>query len=143
MKTFTRLPTELSLGFSSIDRVTKIVTGPVANKLNEIGMRPTVRTRSTFVKKRTNRSREIYVADFVVSANVVILARLAIRANGEKRLDMVIYVKPITNVPTIAINRNRSVRQGLANDRRNQLLAVLKWAIIVRAIGNNGRQTER
>ena len=106
LKTVPWLPAKFPLGFGSIDRVAKIVAWPIGDEFNAIGMVATIPTRSSFVKKPTNRCREVYVADLVVSTNVVAGTGPAILANSEKCSDMVIYVKPIADVTALAINWN-------------------------------------
>ena len=69
-----------------------------------------------------------------MSTDVVTAASLAFLVHGEKGRDMVLYIKPIADVPSLAIDRNRLVQEGLAYDCRNQFFAVLERAVIVGAI---------
>ena len=132
------LPSKLSPGFTSIDRIAVIMARAIGDELNATAMILTIRTWSAFVKNGTNCMSEIYIADFVISANVVTASDVAFRADSQERRDMVIDVKPIAHVLAFSIYQNRLTQQSLTDYPWNQFFAVLKRAIIVRTIRDNG-----
>ena len=53
---------------------------------------------------------------------------------------MIFHIQPVTDVQTLAVNRQRLVSQSISNHQRNQLLREVIRTIVVRATRNGHRQ---
>src|SRR5205085_5893415 len=56
---------------------------------------------------------------------------------------MIGHVKPIANVESLSVNRNRLFRQRRSYHCRNEFLCVLIRTVVIGAVGHSDRQTIR
>lgn len=93
-----------------------------------------------FVEQCAKGMHHFDVLLLIMAADVVGLADHTFGHDFVQCTGMVFDVKPITDLVTFAVDRQRLAFQRIENDQRDQLLREMAWAIVVRAIGNQGRQ---
>src|ERR1051325_5059857 len=135
-------PAEFLLNLARVDRVTAVVAGTVLHERDQLA-RIAAETRVHFVDEIADQFDDADVGPFVVAADVVSLAELAAAEDGPERFGVVADVEPVADVHAVAVNRNRLAGEDALDDDRDELLGKLIWAVVVRAIGNNGRQAVR
>ncbi|MNT67991.1 hypothetical protein D3C72_2061850 [compost metagenome] len=52
---------------------------------------------------------------------------------------MVFHIEPVTDLVALAIDRQRLAIQGIEDHQRDQLLGEVAWAVVIGAVGDNGR----
>lgn len=77
----------------------------------------------------------------IVATDVVDFTNTALVNNQINSLSVVFNIQPVTNVQTLAVNRQWLVSQSIGNHQRNQLLREVIRAIVIRATGNGHRET--
>ena len=70
-----------------------------------------------------------------MAANIVDLARDSGFKNALNGLAMILNIKPIPDVKTIAVNRQGLSGEGIVNDQWDQLFRKLERPIVIRAVG--------
>ena len=77
-----------------------------------------------------------------MSANIVNLPHSSFPDNKVDGLTMVGYIEPVTNILSLAVDRNAFIVQRSGNYQRDQLLREMVGTVVVGATGNGHRQTE-
>jgi len=105
-----------------------------------------VRTRGAAefaVQKVADEIHDIYIAPFVIAADVVDPAGNAPLQHGLHRPRMVLHMEPVTHVQPIAIYRQRLLRNDIVDHEGYQLLREVVRPVVVGAAGDCDGQSER
>ena len=88
--------------------------------------------RPGFAQPVEDHLGDLDVAALAAAADVVDLAGRAALEHHVERRAMIGHVQPVTHVLTIAVERQRLVREGVGDEQRDDLLGVLARSEIVR-----------
>ena len=92
------------------------------------------------IEQLADRLHNSEIGALIATADVVSFANPAALNHVRERLSVILNVEPIAYVLTVAINRQRFVGEAPDDHVRDQLFREMIGAIIVGAIGNDGRQ---
>ena len=76
----------------------------------------------------------------VMTTDVVDFTNTTLVDDQINGLAVIFHIQPVTDVQTLAVNRQRLVSQSISNHQRNQLLREVIRTIVVGATGNGHRQ---
>ena len=82
---------------------------------------------------------EVDVLPLVESADVVGFGDAALMEYEVYRAGMVLDIEPVTHVLTLSIDRKRLAVTDIIDKQWDKLLRELVWAVVVRAVGHDGR----
>ena len=77
-----------------------------------------------------------HIGAFVMPSHIVNLTQATLLNNHVNCLAVILYIEPVSNLHTVAVNRQLFVLQGVVDHQRNQLFRELVWAVIVRTPGD-------
>ena len=77
---------------------------------------------------------------FVMATDIVNFTNATIVNNQINSLAVIFNIQPVTDIQTLAVNRQWLVSQSISNHQRNQLLREVIRTIVVGATGNSHRQ---
>ena len=84
---------------------------------------------------------EVDVLPLVESADIVSFCDLAFMEDKIDRTCMILDIEPVTHVLALALDRKLLAVTDVIDKERNKLLRELIWAVVVRAVGHDGRHT--
>ena len=119
------------MDFCRINRVAAVVAFSVRDIRDEI---------LRFPELLTNELYDIDISHLIVSADIVDLAHAAVRKDEVNRLAMILHIEPIAHIFSVAVHRQRLVRQSIGNHQRNQFFRELIRSVIVAAARNRHRK---
>lgn len=117
-----RQPAEFVVDLGWVDSVTLVVTLAVSNVFDQ-GVR--------LVQVVTDQLNDVDVVHFVVATDVVDFANRPLFQNEVDGLAVVFNVKPVADVLTFTVNRQRLVVQGSLNHQWDQLFRELVRAVVI------------
>lgn len=133
-----RLPIQFAAHLAGIDGITAVVARSVGHigDLIAIG----ARLRHHLVEQIADGMNDVQILFLVVTANVVGLADHSCGDHGIECTRMILNIEPIADLVALAINRQRLAIQRIEDDQRDQLFGEMIGAVVVGAVGNDGRQ---
>ena len=108
--------------FCCINRITQIISRSIFNKDKHIAW---------FVHELENKFCNINIISFIVHASIVDFARFTFMQHEIQGITVIIYMDPITNILSIAMNRNRFIFEQSKYRNRNKFFWILEWSIII------------
>jgi hypothetical protein len=138
-----RLPAELAPDLGGIDRIARVVARPVGNEFDEPFVRPVRALRQHLVEQRADRAHHLDVSALAVAADIVGLARSALREHRSQSLGVVLHMQPVAHVFPFAVDRQPFSSERAEDHQRDQLLGKMKRAVVVRAVGGERWQAMR
>lgn len=137
-----RYPSQLSLDLGGIDRVSAVMARTIGHEGDQLFIRTEGRIpRPQLIEQLADGFDYFQIAFFVVAADVVRLTDYAARNHFEQRPSMIVHKQPVTDLRTVAIHRQRFAMNGVENYMGDQLFREMVWPVVVRAVGDNHRQT--
>ena len=138
-KSFLRLPSKLTAHLGRIDGIAAIVAGAIRH----IGDLLTIRARfwHHLVQQIADGVYHLQILLLVVTADVVGLPDHAGGHHLVESARVVFHIEPVTDLVALAIDRQRLAIQRVEDDQRDQLLGEVVRAVVVGAVGDDGRQT--
>src|SRR5690606_18889190 len=136
-----RLPTKLRSDLGRVNRITPVVARSVGHEGNLLAIGFSVCARFLLVQNIADRFYDAQVRALVVAADIVRLANFAGGDHQRQRPRMVVDVKPIADILAPAIDRQFTPIQRTQGHKRNELFGEVVWPVIVRAVGDQDRQT--
>ncbi|MNJ46822.1 hypothetical protein D3C77_419610 [compost metagenome] len=136
-------PPQLTLDLAGVDGIALVMARAVVNESNQLGIVGHSRRtlwRELF-EQRADSTNNIDVFLLVVATNVVGLADLAFADHFEQCTGMVLDEQPVPYLQAIAVNRQRLTSEGVEDHQRNQFFREMERPVIVRAVGDQCRQT--
>ena len=98
-------------------------------------------SRAAFsVEEIADRFNDLKIGALGTPADNVALADRARSQDQLKRANMVVDVKPVANIVTLAVDRQGLFIEGIQDRERNELFRKMKGTVIVRAVGESDRQ---
>ena len=97
-------PPQLTLKFGRIYGITQIMTGAVSNVCNQVHI-STLRPSKQTVNGIDQDFDNVNIFPFVKATYIVSLSHLALMENHINCTGMILNIKPVTHVLTLAINR--------------------------------------
>ena len=133
-----RLPSKLTAHLGRIDGIAAIVTRAIRHIGDLIAIR--ARFRHHLVQQIADGVYHLQILLLVVTANVVGLSDQASGHHLVERARVVFHIEPVTDLVTLAIDRQRLAIQRVKNDQRDQLLGEVVRAVVIGAVGDDGWQ---
>ena len=134
------LPTQFLLQFSRIDGVTHIMTLAVGYISDEIHILAFLSAEQS-IHGLDNHFDDIDILPLVETTDIVGLGNLTLVENHIDGTGMIYYIQPAAHILTLTIYRQWLAMTDVVDEQRNQLLRELVWAVVVRAVGHDGRHT--
>src|SRR5664279_3480488 len=106
-KRFARSPSQLSLKLGAVDRVPTVVPRAIGDMSNLNGVGLAVGTRAFPVQQCADGLHDLDVGLLTQAADVVRLAATALAQDEPDRGGMIFDVKPVADLPAIAVDRQR------------------------------------
>ncbi|MNH14501.1 hypothetical protein D3C79_740940 [compost metagenome] len=75
----------------------------------------------------------------VMTTDVVGFANHTCGNHGIECTGVIFYIEPVTDLVALAVDRQRLAIQGVEDHQRDQLLGEVAWAVVIGAVGDNGR----
>jgi hypothetical protein len=104
-------------------------------------VRPAVRTK--LVKRSTNALYDLQVRALILSTDIVGFTWQSVLQDQIERFSVILDIKPVANIGTVPVNRQRLPFECVQNHQRNELLRELIRAIVIGAVGDDNWQTVR
>ncbi|PAV72886.1 hypothetical protein WR25_21003 [Diploscapter pachys] len=142
LERFGRRPAEFVADAAGVDRIALVVAGAVGDRGHLLGIGLAVGTRATIVEDRAQRLYHLDVLSLVVAADIVGAPRLTPLEHRLQRADVILDVQPVAHLVALAVDRQRLAIQGLGDHQRDQLFGEVIGPVIVRAVGDQHRQSE-
>jgi hypothetical protein len=101
------------------------------------------RKASHFVHHVADGLDDVDVALLVPAPNVIRLPNPASREHVRDRFAVILHIKPVANVLTVAVNGKRFTVARVQNHQRYQFLRKLKPSVVIRAVCGQNRQPVR
>ena len=136
-----RRPTQLSPDLGCIDGVTEVMSRPVSDERDLIGIGTVVAPWRMPIELGADLANEVDVATLTSCANVVPLPRSSSLPYSQQRAGMILHVDPIADVVAAAVNRNWSVPERCADHRRYELFRKSIRPVIIRTAGHDYGQS--
>ena len=127
-----RQPAQLIVNLGRVDCIAHIMALTVTNMGNQA-----LRLAQLFA----DNFHDFNVLLLVVTTDIVDFTHATLMDNQVDCLTVILHIQPVTDIQTLAINRQRLISQSIGNHQRNQLLREVVRAIVVGATGNGHRQT--
>ena len=115
----------------------------MARAILDVRDEPCVRTCdiwSQLIEQSTHRAHDVDVGLLVPTANVVSLTETTAREHRADRAAMIGDVEPVTNLLTIAVDRQWLACKRVDDHQRNELFGKMIRPVVVRAIGRHDWQ---
>ena len=96
----------------------------------------TGRLRAQLVHDRADGLHHLEIGALIVPAHIVCLADRALLVDEAEGLDVIVDVKPVTNVRALAVDGERLPVKAIEDDERNQFLGEVVRPVVVRAVGD-------
>lgn len=96
--------------------------------------------RTQFIEQCAKGMHDFDVLLLVMTADVVGLANNTFSHDFVQSTGVIFDIEPVTNLVSLAINRQGLAFQRVKDDQRDQLLREVAWAIVIRAVGDQYRQ---
>jgi hypothetical protein len=107
-------PAQFFFDLNRINRIAPIVAGSIGNKADQLPSRGTARGKiGKIVKNIANGVYHLEICTLTTATNVVPAPYLPFSEDLNKGPDVILYVKPIANVASIAVNRKRLEFDGV------------------------------
>src|SRR5262249_13370123 len=129
------LPAELAAELHVIDRIAQIVTRPVLDEADELGMRAVRRLRQLLGENGADLPPQVDVAALGAAADIVGLADSAATQHKLESASVVLDEEPVADIGAGTVDRQRLALDGVEDDERDELLGKLVGPVIVRAVG--------
>src|SRR5213078_2573832 len=107
---FTGLPSKLFLDEPAVNRVAEIVTESVGDRCKKVCIL-SAGARALLIEDRADLTRDVFVSPLASSSDEI---RLSVHSASHHKIDrdtMIGDVKPVANVETLSVNRNRLLGQ--------------------------------
>ncbi len=130
------------LQFCRVDRITKIVAGPVGDKGYQL-FRVTLGASEFPVHDRAEKTNEIDVFPLVTSTDSIGFTSFAVMVDHIDRADVIDDPEPVSHILTFSVNRQRFPVFDVVDTERNQLFGKLESTVVVRAVADKNRKTVR
>src|SRR5262249_36992940 len=136
-------PAKLAFDLARINPVAPVMTRPVCHERNLLSIGLAVVARLTLVQKVAELMHDFKIRPLAGCTDIVDLAWRAPLQDAPDCGTMIRDIKPVANILSVAIDRQRLPSESAVNDKGDQLFGELIGAIIVRAIGGEDRQAIR
>src|SRR5262249_41102216 len=84
---------------------------------------------------------DLQIGPLVAATDVVFFARLTVCERQQNARAVIFDKKPVAHITAVSVNRQWLSVKRIEQHQRNQLFRKLIWTVVVRAIGNDRRQT--
>ena len=125
------LPAELAAQFGGVDGVAAVVAGAVLDPIEVVGV---------LAHHLQDHAQDRDVVPLAVGADEVGLAHAALREDGPHGARVVLGVDPVAHVLALAVELGANAVDDVGDLARDELLDVLVGAVVVRAVGDRGRE---
>jgi len=133
-----RLPAYLISDFRRINGITPVMAGPIRDGADPLPDLFRV-SAAALCDDLTNGMNNLEIGAFFAGADIVNRTDLALRQNVENRPAVVLNVKPLANLFSVAIHWKIKAVNAVSNQQRNQLFRKLIGTIVVRATRYHNR----
>lgn len=138
LESFLRLPSKLTAHLGRIDRIAAIVTGTIRYIGDLIAVGADLGHH--FIQQIADGMNDVQILFLVMAADIVCLADHTSGNHGIKRAGVIFHIEPVTDLVTLAVHRQRFAIQRVEDHQRDQLLGEVVRAVVVGAVGDDGRQ---
>ena len=125
------LPAELAAQLGGVDGVTAVVARAVAHPVEVVGI---------LTHGNEDGAQDVDVVLLAVGADEVGLAVAALGEDVPDGARVVLGVDPVADVPPVAVELGALTVDDVGDLARDELLDVLERAVVVRAVGDRGRE---
>src|SRR5580704_16070475 len=129
-----RLPVELTFRLAAIDGIPQVVPGTITDKFNQ---------SLRFSEQLEQHAGQVDIANFLVTAEVVDLARLPLAQSRVDSPAVIMHVNPVADILPRAIHGQRLVFESLRDEEGNNLFRELVGPVIVGAASDYAGKPER
>lgn len=133
-----RFPAEFALEFGGVDGVALIVAGTVGDKGDEVQV-SALRAAEQTVGGLYQQLYKVYILPLIEAAYIVGLGGSALMENQIDRPGVVLNIKPIPHILSLAIDRQGLTLAYVVDKQRNQLFRELIRPVIVGTVGHYSR----
>src|SRR5690349_19789175 len=133
-----RPPAYLSSDFRRINSITPVMTGPIRDGADPLPDLFRV-SAAALCDGLTNSMNNLEIGAFFAGADIVNRTDFALRQHVKNRPTVVLNVKPLANLFSVAIHRKIKAVNTVSNQQRNQFFWKLIGAIVVRATRYHNR----
>ena len=127
------LPSELFLQLRRVDGIAQIVAGTVCNEGNEIHILTFLTTQQT-VNGLDDHFDDVDVLPLVETTDIISVGNLTLMENEVDGTGMILDKQPVTDILTLAIDRQRLAMADVIDKQRNQFLWELIRAVVIGAV---------
>ena len=138
LKLEARFPAESRLEFAAVDGVAHVVAETVGDVGNEFLGRA-LRIAEQAVYRLDDDLDEVNVFPLVEAADVVGVGYLSLVEDEVDGARVVLHEEPVAHVLSLAVYGQRFAVADVVDEERNQFLRELIGAVVVRAVGHDGR----
>src|SRR5262249_28097074 len=137
-KVVTWRPPKLALDLGEVDSVAKIVAGPIRDEGDQV-CEFLDRSAEMFGHDGADLMDERQVVALAVAAHAVRFRVATLRGDPPDRFYVIVDVQPISNVLPLPVDRHRPALRRRQDHRRDHLLGILAWTVVVGAVGKPDR----
>ena len=132
------LPAKFVLEFGRVDGISNIVPGTVLDKSDEAEAL-TYWSSEKSIYRLDHNLYEINILPFVETSDIVCVSRFPFVEDQIYSSGVIFYIKPVTDILSLSIDRERLSISYIIDKQRNKLLWELIWCVVVRSVSYDCR----